>query len=383
MRVLATPVRTRVGGRVVADRRRESGRPSPATRQGGAKTPSTGPADEEMFDQGIREALSSNLAPRVRRNKVQTMNHKLQLGPARAPGGCSSPSRPTTLGRDDLSHRAERPDSTVPARLDTGRYTRTSKPQATTAGELPQVPAGISSRRPACARPGPKPMPTNDGREMEIEAMGAGGRSGRRATGLERRAGPAALAGDGRLRLRARARSAARWRRASAGCSTRATATTWPSSVAKMAAHIPSSRTPTAGPGSRSLRAAHRRARGRRSIVGACLFGAEARSTATCSGPAPAGALPAPARRARESRRRALDARKGHFPPDLLASQYAALEPLTPDEDGPVVDADQPVEAQVAAALRGWASIARAGPALRPPWVMPLTVARNGRESEG
>ena len=49
-----------------------------------------------------------------------------------------------------------------------------------------------------------------------------------------------------------------------------------------------------------------------------------------------------------------LDARKGHFfPPDLLASQYATLEPLAPDEDGLVVDVDQPVEAQVAAALRG------------------------------
>jgi gluconokinase len=49
-----------------------------------------------------------------------------------------------------------------------------------------------------------------------------------------------------------------------------------------------------------------------------------------------------------------LDARKGHFfPAGLLASQYAALEPLAPDEDGVVVDVDQPVEAQVAEALRG------------------------------
>jgi carbohydrate kinase (thermoresistant glucokinase family) len=49
-----------------------------------------------------------------------------------------------------------------------------------------------------------------------------------------------------------------------------------------------------------------------------------------------------------------LDARKGHFfPPDLLASQFAALEPLGPDEDGVVVDVALPVEAQVAAGLRG------------------------------
>lgn len=48
-----------------------------------------------------------------------------------------------------------------------------------------------------------------------------------------------------------------------------------------------------------------------------------------------------------------LDARKGHFfPPDLLASQYATLEPLAPDEDGIVVDVDQTVEAQVEVAIR-------------------------------
>ena len=57
---------------------------------------------------------------------------------------------------------------------------------------------------------------------------------------------------------------------------------------------------------------------------------------------------------AREVLQARLDARKGHFfPPDLLASQYATLEPLAPDEDGLVVDVDLPVEAQVAAALRG------------------------------
>ena len=49
-----------------------------------------------------------------------------------------------------------------------------------------------------------------------------------------------------------------------------------------------------------------------------------------------------------------LDARTGHFfPPDLLASQFAALEPLQPDEDGVVVDVALPVAEQVAVALRG------------------------------
>ena len=49
-----------------------------------------------------------------------------------------------------------------------------------------------------------------------------------------------------------------------------------------------------------------------------------------------------------------LAARKGHFfPPDLLASQFATLEPLAPDEDGFVVDVALDPEAQVAEALRG------------------------------
>lgn len=48
-----------------------------------------------------------------------------------------------------------------------------------------------------------------------------------------------------------------------------------------------------------------------------------------------------------------LDARKGHFfPPGLLTSQYATLEPLAPEEDGIVVDIDQTVEAQVETAMR-------------------------------
>ena len=59
---------------------------------------------------------------------------------------------------------------------------------------------------------------------------------------------------------------------------------------------------------------------------------------------------------AREVLQARLDARKGHFfPPELLASQYAALEPLAPDEDGLVVDVALSPEAQVAAALRGLA----------------------------
>lgn len=46
--------------------------------------------------------------------------------------------------------------------------------------------------------------------------------------------------------------------------------------------------------------------------------------------------------------------RKGHFfPPDLLDSQFAALEPLGPDEDGVVVDVALDPEAQVRAALAG------------------------------
>lgn len=49
-----------------------------------------------------------------------------------------------------------------------------------------------------------------------------------------------------------------------------------------------------------------------------------------------------------------LAARKHHFfPPDLLDSQFAALEPLGPDEDGVVVDVALDTEAQVAAALAG------------------------------
>jgi gluconokinase len=51
-----------------------------------------------------------------------------------------------------------------------------------------------------------------------------------------------------------------------------------------------------------------------------------------------------------------LAARTGHFfPPDLLASQFAALEPLGPDEDGVVVDAALDTDAQVRAALAGLA----------------------------
>ncbi|HRO11831.1 gluconokinase [Amaricoccus sp.] len=66
---------------------------------------------------------------------------------------------------------------------------------------------------------------------------------------------------------------------------------------------------------------------------------------------------------AREVLQARLDTRKGHFfPPDLLASQYATLEPLEPDEDGIVVDVALPPEAQVEAALR-WLGRAAAEPA--------------------
>ncbi len=49
-----------------------------------------------------------------------------------------------------------------------------------------------------------------------------------------------------------------------------------------------------------------------------------------------------------------LATRKGHFfPADLLASQYATLEPLGPDEDGIVVDVALDPEAQLRASLIG------------------------------
>lgn len=45
--------------------------------------------------------------------------------------------------------------------------------------------------------------------------------------------------------------------------------------------------------------------------------------------------------------------RAGHFfPPKLLESQLATLEPLAPDEDGAVVDLALPVSEQVRAAVR-------------------------------
>lgn len=49
-----------------------------------------------------------------------------------------------------------------------------------------------------------------------------------------------------------------------------------------------------------------------------------------------------------------LAARKGHFfPPGLLDSQFAGLEPLGADEDGLVVDVALDPDAQVAAAVAG------------------------------
>jgi carbohydrate kinase (thermoresistant glucokinase family) len=49
-----------------------------------------------------------------------------------------------------------------------------------------------------------------------------------------------------------------------------------------------------------------------------------------------------------------LERRGGHFmPAGLLASQFAALEPPTPDEKPIVVDIDQPVAAQVEDVVAG------------------------------
>ena len=46
--------------------------------------------------------------------------------------------------------------------------------------------------------------------------------------------------------------------------------------------------------------------------------------------------------------RERLEARKGHyFPPALLASQFADLEPPTAEEDPIVVEASWPIETQV------------------------------------
>ena len=50
-------------------------------------------------------------------------------------------------------------------------------------------------------------------------------------------------------------------------------------------------------------------------------------------------------------------ARPGHFmPASLLASQFATLEPLQPDEDGVVLDVDQSVDAIV----QGYVDVVRA-----------------------
>ena len=48
-----------------------------------------------------------------------------------------------------------------------------------------------------------------------------------------------------------------------------------------------------------------------------------------------------------------LAARRGHFmPPELLASQYAALEPLAPDEPGRTIDVTKPPDQIVDEVLR-------------------------------
>ena len=46
---------------------------------------------------------------------------------------------------------------------------------------------------------------------------------------------------------------------------------------------------------------------------------------------------------------RRVNEREGHFmPPALLTSQFAALEQLTADEDGVLIDIDQPFDGVVA-----------------------------------
>jgi carbohydrate kinase (thermoresistant glucokinase family) len=54
-----------------------------------------------------------------------------------------------------------------------------------------------------------------------------------------------------------------------------------------------------------------------------------------------------------ETLRARMKSRKGHYmPPALLDSQLATLEPLQPDERGVTVDATQPPQAVVTAALQ-------------------------------
>ena len=56
--------------------------------------------------------------------------------------------------------------------------------------------------------------------------------------------------------------------------------------------------------------------------------------------------------------------RAGHFMPQgLLASQFAALEPLADDEPGLVVDAEQPVDVQVDRIVRALFRVPPGGPA--------------------
>jgi gluconokinase len=60
-----------------------------------------------------------------------------------------------------------------------------------------------------------------------------------------------------------------------------------------------------------------------------------------------------------------LAGRRGHFmPPDLLASQFADLEPPGPDERPIVVDIDQPVDAQADGVIAALA----ADPESETPW---------------
>ena len=78
------------------------------------------------------------------------------------------------------------------------------------------------------------------------------------------------------------------------------------------------------------------------------LLGVEACATATSSAPTPRSASSCTSHGSPEVIARRQASRPGHFmPPSLLASQFATLEPLEPDELGLVVDVDQPIDAIV------------------------------------
>jgi len=123
-----------------------------------------------------------------------------------------------------------------------------------------------------------------------------------------------------------------------------------PSSVEKMAAHIPlddADRWPWLEKLAALIRA--HEAEGRSSIIACSSLKRSYRDLLRTGAPHVRFLHLHGAREVLQAR---LDARKGHFfPPDLLASQFATLEPLAPDEDGVVIDVALPVEEQVAQAL--------------------------------